>query len=225
MADGRDVKCWDDHAAECEGSGRKPFEFEIATALTPEDSLSTEYPNVPKVTVHWLRETILSLKDEVTDVLDIGCGPCYWVNLFEGFRYHGFDQSMGMLRVGQKTLADNNLLDRMVELRNGNARSLIESYPEKKFDLIFTSAVLQHNRHYPDKQEIVQGMHSILREGGHYLCTENTFRADNMPASIGHPDYTDGNSFTPEGWEKFMRENGFETVEFHHPSEYLYRRI
>ncbi len=222
MADGRDIKCWDDHANDCEEEKRKPFEFE--TNIPVEGDESTGYPHVPSKNKTWLRETLESLED-VTDVLDIGCGPCFWINLFEGYRYYGFDQSPRMNEVAYKVLKDNDLLDRMVEIRNGNARTLLESFPEKKFDLIFTSAVLQHNRHYPDKQEIVQGMHSILREGGYYLCTENTFRADNMPASIGHPDYTDGNSFTPERWEKFMRENGFETIEFHHPSEYLYRRI
>jgi ubiquinone/menaquinone biosynthesis C-methylase UbiE len=224
MADGRDIAVWDHHAVECNESGRKPFEFGVHEVLTAADSEPTEYPRVPKAKTHWLRDTILSLEG-VTNVLDIGCGPCYWVNLFEGFRYHGFDQSMGMLNVGHKTLKDNDLLDRMVELRQGNARDLKASYPEQKFDLIFTSAVLQHNRHDPDKTEIVQGMHSILREGGYFLCTENTFRADNCPESIGNPDYTEGNSFTPEGWEKYMRANGFETVEYHAPSEYLYRRV
>ncbi len=221
MADGREVEVWDAHADECEEEKRKPFEFETAPV---EGEEPTGYPHVPNKKKVWLRETLESLED-VTDVLDIGCGPCFWINLFEGYRYYAFDQSPRMNEVAYKVLKDNDLLDRMVEIRNGNARTLLESFPEKKFDLIFTSAVLQHNRHDPDKREIVQGMHSILREGGYYLCTENTFREDNAPQFCQGDGPCDGNSFSVEGWRKFMLEYGFEMVEFHHPSEYLYRRI
>jgi SAM-dependent methyltransferase len=219
MADGRDMACWDNHARECEEEARKPFEFDEYSLDGPKG-----YPHVPNPKKNWLRDTMVSL-DGIADVLDIGCGPCYWINLFKGFRYHGFDQSPEMLRVATKVITENDLLGNLVELYQGNARKLEETFPEKKFDLIFTSAVLQHNRHDPDKIEIVRGMHNILRPGGYYLCTENTFRADNCPRSVGMPQYTDGDSFTPEGWEKFMLENGFETVEYHAPSEYLYRKI
>jgi len=217
MADGREVEVWDAHADDCEAEKRKPKEF----VVTPVEGAERRLPNKKNT---WLRETLESLED-VTDILDIGCGACYWVNLFEGYRYHGFDQSRRMLEVGYGVLKDNDLLGSMVELRNGNARSLLESFPEKKFDLIFTAAVLQHNRHEPDKAEIVQGMHSILREGGYYLCTENTFREDNAPQFYQSDGPCDGNSFSVEGWKKFMLEYGFEMVEFYHPSEYLYRRV
>ncbi len=221
MADGRELEVWNAHARECEEEKRTPFEFD---SISSSDT-DVVYPYVPDPKKLWLRKILLSLEN-VTDVLDIGCGPCYWINLFEGFRYHGFDQSLDMIKLGQKQLATNNLLGHMVELRRGNARTLKESYLETKFDLVFTSAVLQHNRHVPDKTEIVQGMYDILRPGGYYLCTEDTCREDNHPECVGFegcnrgPEYT----FKEEGWRKFMIELGFETLEYRHPSEYLYRR-
>lgn len=205
MADGRDVKCWDDHAKDCEDAGREPFKLEAMYQ-------------------HWLREKLMDLED-VHRCLDVGCGPCYWINLFEGKQYNAVDQSPGMLTVAKNQIQRNDLLGRVGEIRMGNARELGSIYDPGTFDLVFTSSVLQHNRHEPDKREIVEGIHYVLRDGGYFLCTENTFRADNQPQSIGHPDYTDGNSFTPEGWEKFMKNLGFELLEYNGKSEYLYRRI
>jgi SAM-dependent methyltransferase len=204
MADGRDVKCWDDHAAECEETGREPFSIEATHQ-------------------NWLREKLVELEG-VHKCLDVGCGPCYWIHLFEGKQYNAVDQSPGMLAVAKRQIVRNDLLGCLGELRQGNARQLGEIYEPGAFDLVFTSAVLQHNRHEPDKREIVEGLHHILREGGYYLCTENTFRVDNAPESVGNPDYTDGNSFTLEGWEKFMGNLGFELLDFSGKSEYLYRR-
>lgn len=206
MADGRDVKCWDDHALECQEKGRKPFEMSNGLGYA-----------------HWLRETILKLEN-VHKCLDIGCGPCYWVNLFEGFDYTGFDQSPGMIRVAQEQLKENGLLSRVSELKLGNARRLQDSFSPETFDLVFTSAVLQHNRHEPDKREIVEGMRTILKPGGYYLCTENTFRGDNAPQWANDHGDADGNSFTAEGWKIWMSTRGFEMLEYNGKSEYLYRR-
>ena len=198
MADARDIKCWDDHAEDCRAEGRVPFEISGGKS---EDT-------------HWLRKKILELED-VTSCLDIGCGPGYWVDLFEGFTYTGFDQSTKMLKLAQELSPDKEFI-------LGSARNLAGELGDRKFDLIFTSAVLQHNRHYPDKEEVVKGMHYALRPGGYYLCTENTFRPDNVPDCIGKPGYTEGFSFTPEGWEVWMSRYGFKLLEYCHPSEYLY---
>jgi len=205
MADGRDVAVWDNHAVECEDAKREPFGKE-----------STHK--------NWLRVKMMELEG-VHRILDVGCGPCYWIHLFTGKQYNAVDQSMGMLAAGKNTILRNDLSSDVGEIRQGNARNLQEVYEAGEFDLVFTSSVTQHNRHEPDKREIVEGIHHILREGGYYLCTENTYRADNCPQSVGNPDYTDGYTFTPEGWEKFMKPLGFELLEFNGQSEYLYKRI
>jgi SAM-dependent methyltransferase len=207
MADGRDVPVWDNHAIECREANRKPFEIRD----DPEHQT-------------WLRAKLLSLED-VHRCLDVGCGPCYWINLFRGKQYNAVDQSPGMLNLAKDVIVDNGLRDRVGEIRMGNARSLPEVYQPGEFDLVFTSSVVQHNRHEPDKREIIEGIHTILKDGGYYLCTENTFRADNCPQSVGNPDYTDGYSFTPEGWEKYLKELGFELIEFNGKSEYLFRKV
>ena len=208
MADGRDIACWDNHALECEADKRKPFEFK-------KDADGHYF---------WLREEFLKL-DDVVKCLDIGCGPGYWIKLFEGAEYSAFDQSPGMITLAKKQLKENGLLDTVKSLVLGNARKLEDHYQPGNFDLVFTSSVLQHNRHDPDKREIVEGIHYILREGGYYLCTENTYREDNHPDPAKRSDYTDGYTFTPEGWEKWMRELGFELLGFNGKSEYLYRKI
>lgn len=205
MADGRDVAVWDNHAIECEDAKREPF--------TKEGFES-----------NWLREKLLGLEN-VHKCLDVGCGPAYWIHLFDGKQYNAVEQSPGMLAAAKNTILRNDLLSMVGEIRSGNARELSSIYNPGEFDLVFTSAVLQHNRHEPDKREIVNGFYSILREGGYYLCTENTFRADNCPQSIGNPNYTDGDSFTPLGWEKFMQSLGFELIGFNDQSEYLYQKI
>jgi SAM-dependent methyltransferase len=197
MADGRDLECWNNHAAENRADERKPFE--------------SSHP--------FLRDTLLGLQG-VTTVVDIGCGPGFWINLFEGFTYTGFDQSPKMLEFGRELSPD-------AEFVQGNARKLVETFGDRKFDLVFTSAVLQHNRHAPDKTEIVQGMHEIIRPDGYYLCTEDTCRNDNHPECVDSagcnrgPEYT----FKAEGWRQYMLDLGFEMVEYSRPSEYLYKRI
>lgn len=203
MADGRDLLCWDNHAKDCLQANREPFGLDKGS---------------------WLRQTLLTLPG-VIKCLDIGCGPCFWIRLFTGFEYYAFDQSNCMLDAAKQVLDKTNLLSVVKQFSLGNARKLTETYNNEVFDLVFTSAVLQHNRHQPDKREIVQGMYNILKPQGYYLCTENTFREDNCSASVGFSDYTDGNSFTPKGWEKFMAPLGFELIEYNHPSEYLYKKI
>ena len=203
MADGRDLPVWENHSDECREEKRTPFIYD--NTKKPED-------------MHFLNRKMFELKDEVTTCLDIGCGPGFWVNLFEGCTYTGFDQSPKMLTFAKELSPDK-------EFVLGNARSLLGSFVERKFDLTFTSSVLQHNRHHPDKEQIVRGMHFLLRDGGYYLCTENTYRADNCPESVGNPGYTDGYSFTPEGWEFWMSQYGFKLLEYSAPSEYLYVKI
>lgn len=221
MADGRDIKCWNDHASDCEKEGREPFKFDYTPPL-PTDPVG--YPHIRKDKTNFLRDHLINA-DGVIRVLDLGCGPCYWINLFEGFEYHAFDQSEGMLEVAKKTLKKAGLFEKCKDFRLGNARKLGDSYPEGYFDLIFTSAVLQHNRHEPDKREIVEGMHKIIRPGGYYLCTENTFRQDNAPQWFNDHGTADGNSFTAKGWENWMKDHGFELIDFSGESEYIYRRM
>lgn len=203
MADGRDIAVWDNHADECREENRKPFEFQ------DEDTESSG---------GWMRQKVLAaIKEGAKSALDVGCGPGYWRNLFAGMDYTGFDQSAKMLELAQELTPPGTW-------KQGNGRELTNSFSVGTFDIIFTSSVLQHNRHVPDKTEVVQGIHALLKPNGYFLCTENTFRADNKPESVGNPGCTDGYSFTPEGWEKYMGGLGFELLGFNGKSEYFFKR-
>jgi ubiquinone/menaquinone biosynthesis C-methylase UbiE len=206
MADGRDVAVWDTHAEQCREAERGLFGFQANAADVG----------------GWLRDRVLDNLESGSQCVDVGCGPGYWRNLFEDHHYTGFDQSSGMLKLAKEIAGSKLESEAWVQ---GNGRNVSDSFPDKKFDMAFTASVLQHNRHEPDKTEIVQGIHSILKPGGFLLCTENTFREDNCPQSVGSPTYTDGYTFTPEGWKVFMLAAGFEFLDFNGKSEYLFKRV
>lgn len=205
MADGRDIAVWDTHAEECREAKRELFEF----STNPED------------TGGWLRDNVLTFLPPGSQCVDVGCGPGYWRNLFEHHHYTGFDQSEGMLKLAKEVPGTKVLGEKWVQ---GNGRTISESFPDKKFDMAFTASVLQHNRHVPDKTEIVQEIAKILEPDGYLLCTENTYREDNCPQLKTRPDYTDGYTFTPKGWEDFMAELGFKFLCYNGKSEYLFQK-
>jgi SAM-dependent methyltransferase len=205
LADGRDVKVWDTHAEECREAERELFEF----CDNPEDMGG------------WLRDKVLHCLDKHSLCIDVGCGPGYWRNLFEDHHYVGFDQSEGMLKLAKDLGGTKVLSEAWIK---GNGRSISSSVGDVKFDMAFTASVLQHNRHVPDKTEIVQEIAKILKTGGFLLCTENTYREDNCPQLVTQPDYTDGYTFTPEGWKEFMAGLGFTFLDYNGRSEYLFRK-
>lgn len=165
-----------------------------------------------------LRAKLLELKDEVVTALDLGCGLALWHKLFEGFKYIGVDQSPEMLNCARKLCPDGNFIQ-------ANAEST--GLAPGSVDLVFTAAVLQHNKH-ARKSDVVAEIVRILKPGGYYLCTECTFRPDNFqpifPGREFSEDLTDGYSFTASGWEKFMSARGLDLVWYETPSEYLYRK-
>lgn len=182
MADARQIEVWEMYAAQCEQTNRQPI------VITQ---------------VNWFAQKLAQLKDVYT-VLDIGCGPGNWANLFSSKNYIAFDQSPWMLRLIKNTNASIVL---------GNARTLDKYFDPRTIDMCFTSAVLQHNRHYPDKEDIVKGMYTILKPGGYYMCAENTFIPSITPECIYNSSFTDGYSFTHYGWESFMKQYGFTLIE------------
>jgi ubiquinone/menaquinone biosynthesis C-methylase UbiE len=205
LADGREVAVWDKHAQECREADRVPFTFDIDD----------------KGMGGWLRSKVLECSNGSSrfKVVDVGCGPSYWINLFEGAEYTGFDQSSGMLELCKEVSPNSNFV-------LGNARNLKDSFSANTFDMVFTAAVLQHNRHDPDKIEILDGFYHILKPGGYYLFTENTFKADNCPQSIGNAGYTDGYSFTVDGWINFLGSNGFSFQDsYKEGTAYLFRKV
>jgi ubiquinone/menaquinone biosynthesis C-methylase UbiE len=167
----------------------------------------------------WLRKQLVANVPKGTLVVDFGCGSGLWRNLFEGYKYMGLDQNPGMIAVAQS----RKLQDASFQITEWNKLSLADN----TLDLIFTSAVIQHNKH-DQKRQVLSEFLRVLKPGGFFLCTENTFRPDNYSTTFRNKpfreDLDDGYSFTKSGWEKFMKDSGFELVAYSHPSEYLYRK-
>lgn len=157
-------------------------------------------------------------------VLDCGCGIGKNVRGFNklGYITTGIEQSP----VGAKYARSNS----GCEILNVRLQE-IESLDLEKFDLIHTSAVLQHSLH-ERKIAILKNFHSILKNNGYYLCTENTLTKENIhthakrignifvPLDLTDDDVTDGYSFTEKGWIKFMAQNGFKHLKTIFPWPY-----
>jgi ubiquinone/menaquinone biosynthesis C-methylase UbiE len=157
-------------------------------------------------------------------VLDYGCGSGLWKDLFRDFEYFGADQNPGMIAVAK---------DRYPEQSSRFSITQWDKIPfsDATFDAVFTSSVIQHNTH-EHKRAVLAEFRRILKPGGFYICTENTFRPDNYKQhpTLGqqptwNPDMEDGYSFTPQGWSIFMQENGFRPIAYSAPSEYIYQKV
>lgn len=163
-----------------------------------------------------LRKSLLELPG-VVKCLDLGCGGSLWRKLFVGREYTGADQNESMIEYARKRFPEDSFFVCPAEAT---------PFDDASFDLVFTSAVLQHNRH-ERKEAVVKEIVRILRPGGYYMCTENTFRTDNFHhtfpgATAWNEHMDDGYSFTAKGWERFFRAHGLSLVWFSEPSEYLY---
>lgn len=164
-----------------------------------------------------LRTWVLELKPKV--VVDLGCGSGLWKNLFEGSKYIGIDQNKAMIDVAKTRWPNEDF--RVVEWDN-------PSIPDKSVDMVFTSAVVQHNKH-DEKDKVMQAIVRMLKKGGYYLATETTFRPDNyghvFPGQPFNDDLTDGYSFTAKGWEVYMKKFGLKPVKYNGISEYLFKKL
>jgi ubiquinone/menaquinone biosynthesis C-methylase UbiE len=198
MADARDMKVWDNHAEE----------------------QTVGNPNPHKVSEDYiLRKTLKQLGIKIA--VDLGCGGGLWRDLFAGFTYIGIDQSPNMIAHAKKR-----------GLKDSESFLLMDTWtkiplPDNSVDLVFTAAVLQHNKH-EDKKVMLEEMKRILKPNGYYMCTENTFRTDNYMTTFRNlkswnENLDDGYTFTESGWKNFLAPFGFERVFFSEPGEYLYR--
>jgi len=151
-------------------------------------------------------------------VLDLGCGSALWRHTFDGFNYVGADQNAAMISVAERRFPDCRF-----EVCNG----MDLPFQEGSFDLVFTAAVLQHNKHN-DKALVVENIVRVLQPGGYYMFTEGTLHPDNYHVAFPDPvpefneDITDGYSFTRSGWETYLPQFGLAPVWFDAPSNYLF---
>jgi ubiquinone/menaquinone biosynthesis C-methylase UbiE len=199
MADGRDVACWTNHAREQLEQHPEPHDVDKKGII-----------------LQWFQER----KDKIKRVLDLGCGTGLWRNLFKDFQYIGADQNAAMIQGAIQRGVDEN--ESFIQV--GWDRLPFE---DNVFDAVFTSAVLQHNSH-AHKRRVIKEIVRVIRPGGFYVGTENTFREDNYHTTFPrvpnwHAALDDGYSLTPEGWKLFMEPQGFKLLIYQPPGYYLYQ--
>ena len=171
-----------------------------------------------------MRKWALSYLGENARVVDYGCGSGLWKDLFRGFAYEGLDQNPEMIKVAQDRYPEEAYRFRVTQWDK-------IPLPDASVDCVFTSSVIQHNTH-EHKRRILTEFQRIVKPGGFYIMTENTFRPDNYQQHpvlgqepVFRPDMEDGYSFTAQGWNAFIQEFGFRPVAYSHPSEYIFQRI
>lgn len=182
MADARDVACWTNHAGE--QMQLKSYQPSAGAVLGLGDPLVVA----------------LNELEPWEYVLDFGCGTGLWRGMFkkEAF-YVGADQNAAMVE-GARERWPRDTFVQVEGVNDGKPMPFVAG----SFDLVFTSAVLQHNI-YADQEKIVREFNRVLRMGGRFIGFENTYG----PLNPGTPDnYTR----TREGWRELFEDHGFETA-------------
>lgn len=201
MADGREQGVWSEHALR-DHAKQKPYTH--AGALT----------------------NLLKLTDKVKTVWDLGCGSGLWRPIFKDYSYVGVDQNTEMLSVANSR--DFKDIKKPTMFVQSNLRNFSEEVLAlKKPDLIWLSAVLQHNRHDPDKTEILKNIAKVLSKGKYLMFTENTFTEKNYnpPFLRFEEGCSDGWSFTQKGWKEYIEKFGFKLVENYPFNFYLFEKL
>lgn len=134
-------------------------------------------------------------------VLDFGCGTGLWRNLFRPGRYVGLDQNEAMI-VGarQRWAGDDAEFVHCPGITDG----ALMPFGDGAFDVIFTSAVLQHNN-ATDKAALLREFRRVLKTGGRFIMFENTLGDFN-------PGTEDGFSYAQDGWRAVIEPHGFACV-------------
>jgi len=189
MADARDEKVWTKH--------------------------SEEMMNLPQFKDHScgpITETIKELFPiGPVSVLDYGCGTAQWSSTFKDFQYHCYDQNKDMIAGAMQRMKALGIQPSGVYQSFWNELQI-----DKTFDVIFTSAVIQHNLH-GQKDLVLKQILDLLKPGGVYICLENTLEPEKnafqFPRGYAFTDETsDGYSFTRIGWERYFKEHKFENI-------------
>lgn len=188
MADAREQHVWTNHAAE-------------------------QAPETPYEKSEVVEELLKLAKIKTgTTVVDLGCGSGLWRRVFKKYNYIGIDQNTAMIQVAEGR--DFTDIKKTTKFGEGNLRHLTMVPAVKKLkgkiDLVWSSAVIQHNLH-ADKDEIMKEIYEMLSPNGFYMCTENTFTPDNYAHVFSEykEDMSDGYSFTRKGWTQYFEKHGF----------------
>lgn len=189
-------------------SGRDQWVLFSKHERVPVDVYS-ESPPLPYGTGNPLRisQTVASLPG-VIKILDLGCNAACWAPVFQGKDYYGVDQDLEIFERSRENAPNAKFIQ-------SHGENL--PFADGSFDLVFTSHVLQHSDHFPEKDKIVREVARVLRLGGYYLMVESTTSSH----EVQHTDQT----FDVLGWKNFIVSRGFEFQNYWIPEEYLFVKI
>jgi len=102
-------------------------------------------------------------------VLDLGAGDGVWSVILseQGARVASVEISPRQVEQARARMKNHDLA---WDARIGSAFALAEQFPAASFDLIFAQAILHHLTW--DLENVYDGMHGLLREGGHAIMME-----------------------------------------------------
>jgi ubiquinone/menaquinone biosynthesis C-methylase UbiE len=114
-------------------------------------------------------ENHVKLKSDA-QILDVGCGPGKWVNLFaeKGFVTTGIDSSPWMIRLAKKRIRKD--ARNFVKLYVMNVVKL--NFPNNFYDMVDCVTVLQHIFNNEDWQSAIQEMVRVAKPRGYVLIFE-----------------------------------------------------
>jgi SAM-dependent methyltransferase len=150
----------------------------------------------------------LKISKKKIDVLDYGCGTAQWAPTFKDFNYFIYDQNEAMIKGAKVRLANLQIQPKDIYLYPWNALQI-----NRQFDVVYTSAIIQHNTHQ-DKKILLPQIYGLIKSGGLYIGLENTLEpkknAFQFPRGYQFTDETtDGYSYTRVGWLKYFSSFGF----------------
>ena len=109
---------------------------------------------------HWLRELAPTFAGRPIQALDLGCGDCRSIELFQALlpdaSWRGVDIEVS------PEVASRQVVDERVDTFDG----INLPYPDRQFDLIYSRQVFEHVRH-PDA--LAREVARVLRPGGVFL--------------------------------------------------------
>ncbi|MBU3904545.1 MAG: class I SAM-dependent methyltransferase [Nanoarchaeota archaeon] len=118
---------------------------------------------------------LITLKNWKGKILDLGCGNCINLTIFEGSELYGLDFSENMIKEAEKFCKDNEM---EVLLKVGDI--LNTGYPDKYFDYIIFSKAIQHLKKKDHFKAMIE-LRRILKDGGKcFIACWNKKYEDNL---------------------------------------------
>ena len=146
--------------------------YKVQAAKHKDSALSTmEDPITRQKEVDLIRNffNLPSIQTKTRDVLEIGCGNGYTLNLlqpqFKSFNFTGLDFSEDLLAIARERNLDS------VKFVQGDVRKL--QFKDESFDVVYTERCIINLLSWEEQQLALNEMHRVLRKGGYLFFMES----------------------------------------------------